>query len=409
MRYANYRFNASAVNNLGDQMQIIAIDNIYRQMGINLKDVVYIDMQELGTYQGEYVVLPYTMPLVDYREGGLSGRFSPYIIPVFLGISMIKEKLLPEEIEYLRKYEPIGCRDELTLNLMRRYHISCYLHGCVTVTLPKREKEPVNPKVYIVDVNEKYLEQIPSDILKNAQFRTHMRNDILDDPKKEAIRQYKEYINNAGLVVTSLLHCSVPCMAAGIPVILLKEKVPYRMAWLEKLLPIYTEETIESIMWNPEPIGNMDHFKRVQEITIARLKDAYDRNAALCDLSWFYEERQKCDYINDSCESLKCFIDENWKDFQKEYRYSIWGLTQISEWLIDYIEEKYPHARLCHIYDTYRKVKLHGLSSEHPQKIVDFPMETVFVTMFGGELYAKKFFAEIGRPDGTFAIQRVMR
>ena len=32
MKFANYKFNARGINNLGDQMQIIAIDKIYQKM-----------------------------------------------------------------------------------------------------------------------------------------------------------------------------------------------------------------------------------------------------------------------------------------------------------------------------------------------------------------------------------------
>jgi len=75
MKFANYTFNARGVNNLGDNMQIIAIDTIYENMGIPKEEIVYIDKNETGSYQGEYVILPVTMPLVDYTEGGISGRF----------------------------------------------------------------------------------------------------------------------------------------------------------------------------------------------------------------------------------------------------------------------------------------------------------------------------------------------
>jgi hypothetical protein len=41
MKYANYIFHARGVNNLGDKMQLIAIDSIYEQMGIPKEDIIY--------------------------------------------------------------------------------------------------------------------------------------------------------------------------------------------------------------------------------------------------------------------------------------------------------------------------------------------------------------------------------
>ena len=123
MKYANYKFDARGVNNLGDNMQLIAIDSIYERMGIPKKDIIYIDKNETSTYKGEYVVLPVTMPLIDYTEGGICGRFSNYIIPVFLGLTLAKDSLMPQEVEYYNRFEPIGCRDERTMNTLRKYSV----------------------------------------------------------------------------------------------------------------------------------------------------------------------------------------------------------------------------------------------------------------------------------------------
>lgn len=41
MKYANYKFYARGVNNLGDNMQLIAIDSIYEQMVIPKEDIIY--------------------------------------------------------------------------------------------------------------------------------------------------------------------------------------------------------------------------------------------------------------------------------------------------------------------------------------------------------------------------------
>ncbi|MBE6968542.1 MAG: polysaccharide pyruvyl transferase family protein [Ruminococcaceae bacterium] len=408
MKFANYHFQARGVNNLGDNMQILAIDHIYEQMGIDLKDVVYIDTNELSTYKGEYVILPVTMPLVDYREGGIAGRFSPYIIPVFLGLTMVKETLEDVEVAYYKKYEPIGCRDERTLNTLRRYQIRCYLHGCITITLPKRESEPERGEVFLVDVDPKLAERIPASLRENAQIRTHLRHEKLEDAKAETLRQYQEYKDKARLVITSLLHCSMPCVAAGIPVILLKDRVSYRMSWLEKLLPINTPDKLEGTDWDPAPVELDAHRDRVLSLTIERLWKAYEENAPLCDLSWFYEDREKSEYINDACDSLKRWVDTHWTDRDAAYDYGLWGLTQIGEWLADYIAARYPNARLCHVYDSFRAAKFKGLRSVHPDVIRENPDEVVFVTTNGAEKAAKNLFEEMNKPEGSYAFLRLV-
>ena len=85
-------------------MQIIAIDELYCQMGLDLSEIVYISTNELNSYYGEYVILPVSLPLINYVEGGLSKMFSDHIVPVFLGLTMVKDTLEKEEVNYLRKY-----------------------------------------------------------------------------------------------------------------------------------------------------------------------------------------------------------------------------------------------------------------------------------------------------------------
>ena len=398
MKFGNYRFRARGVNNLGDQMQIIAIDYLYSVMGIPVEEIVYIDYHSLRTYDGEYVILPVTMPMVDYFPNGFADRFSERIIPAFLGVTMVKETLTEKEQIYLRKYEPIGCRDERTLRTMRKYGILSYLNGCITVTLPRRENDE-GKDVYIVDVDESCLPLIPEGLRQGAQIRTHLRADAGENPKAAALAQYREYKEKARLVITSLLHCSVPCAAAGIPVVLLNSRVSYRKAWLEKILPIYTPEDAGRINWQPEATISEDFKERVRKVAISRLRETYDKFSGIMDLSYYYEEREKHEYLNDACDSLKRFIDETWTDPEGAYCYSVWGLTQIAEWIADYIGERYPKAIFCHAYDAYRRETFRGVMSEDPENIRSREPETILVTTNGAEKAARELFNEIHYPE----------
>lgn len=397
MKFANYKFNARGVNNLGDQMQIIAIDHIYQTMGIKKEDIVYLDYHELKDYQGEYVILPVSMPMVDYFPNGFADRFSDCIVPVFLGVTMVKESLTEKEQTYLRKYEPIGCRDERTLHTMRRYGIFSYLHGCITVTLPRRENDR-GKDVFIVDVEDSCKNLIPEEIRKDAKYRTHLRSDVSADPKTACMEQYDEYKRDARLVITSLLHCSIPCAAAGIPVVLLNSKVSYRKAWMEKIIPVYTPEEVDAINWDPLPIEMEEHKQRVLSLSIQRIQDTYEKYSGVLDLSYFYEIRKKHEYLNDACDSLKQFLKENWTDPEKAYPYSIWGLTQIAEWIVDFIGKEYPKAKLNHVYDAFRREEFRGIMSEPPENIRGRLLETVLVTTNGAEKAARKLFDDIQLP-----------
>ncbi|MFA5013502.1 MAG: hypothetical protein WC520_02970 [Candidatus Paceibacterota bacterium] len=408
MKFANYTFNARGVNNLGDNMQIIAIDTIYENMGIPKEEIVYIDKNETGSYQGEYVILPVTMPLVDYTEGGISGRFSDHIIPVFLGLTLAKDTLLSEEVDYYHRFEPIGCRDERTMNTLRSYNISAYLHGCITATLPKRLTEGKKfDKVFIVDVNPEVVHFIPEDLKNNAEFLTHLHEGI-NDPKSMMQQYYDRYKNEGKLIITSLLHCSVPCMAAGIPVVLIKKKISYRFGWLEKLLKIYDFNDLKTINWYPEPVCYEEHKERLLSITEKRLIETYNSYKSIYDLSWYYEQRQRKEYIVDAFEPIKKFVDRVFTDRDTEYNYSIWGLTQMSTLTVNYISQKCPKAQLSHVYDSFRKVMFEGLVSESPEEIRKHTDEIVILTSNGPNSMAKVLFEEIGKtPDSYFLFELI--
>ncbi|MEA4962853.1 polysaccharide pyruvyl transferase family protein [Lutispora sp.] len=404
MKYANYKFYAKSINNLGDNMQLIAIDEIYERMGIPKEEIIYIDKNEISTYKGEYVVLPVTMPLVDYIEDGVCGRFSDHIIPVFLGLTLIKDSLLPKEVAYYSRFEPIGCRDERTMNILRKYDIQAYLHGCITATLPKRSSEGKTfSKVFIVDVDSEILSYIPHELMENAEFLTHLHEKV-DDPKALMQEYYNRYKNEAKLVITGLLHCSVPCMAAGIPVIVARNHISYRHGWLERLIPLYDKNDFFAIDWYPEPIEYEEHKKRTLQITMNRLRETYNKYESIYELSWFYEQREKKEYIVDGFESIKQYIDSHFTDKSKEYKYSIWGLTQTSIVTANYITQKFPNAKLVHVYDSYRKILFEGLYSESPEEIRNRPDEIILVTAYGANIMAKKLFDEIGKNEDSYFI-----
>ena len=409
MKFANYRFNARSVNNLGDNMQLITIDFIYERMGISKEEIVYIDKNEISNYKGEYVILPVTMPLVDYVEGGISGRFSPYIIPVFLGLTIASDRLLPEEIDYYRQFEPVGCRDERTMNTLRKYGIRTYLHGCITATLPLRVTEGKKfNKVFLVDVDPEVLPYIPDVLKKDSEQLTHHHEGI-DNPKELMRKYYDRYKNEGKLVITSLLHCSVPCMAAGIPVILIKKQISYRFGWLEKLLKLYDRDDLRNIDWYPDAVNYEGHKERVLQITINRLQEAYDKYKAIYDLSWFYEERERKEYIVDAFEPVRKFIDQVFIDHHSQYEYSIWGLTQMSTITVDYISKNYPNAKLMHVYDSYRRVKFEGLVSESPEQIRKNPDDIVILTSNGPNKMAKTLFDEIGKDERSYFLFEIIK
>lgn len=117
-------------------MQLVAVENLYMEMGIDYADVVCIGLSKLSSYDGEYVVLPVSFLLYGYRDELNITMFSPKIIPVFLELSVMGGNISEEEIVYLRRFEPIGCRDYYTVKWFRERNVCAYMNGCLTAMIP---------------------------------------------------------------------------------------------------------------------------------------------------------------------------------------------------------------------------------------------------------------------------------
>ena len=409
MKFANYKYHGRNINNLGDHIQIMTIDYLYGEMGIEPSEIIYIDVNELRSYDGPPVLLPVSLPLVNYCEHGVAGMFSPKITPVFFGLTMPKTHLQPEEVEYYKKHEPVGCRDEQAYNTMTRYGIDAYLGGCLTVTLPKRKKnlERQN-KVFIVDIPPNMKRYIPAEISKNAIWDTHIYLDYMEDPTAKARMQYTKYLEEASLIITGMLHAAVPCMAYGIPVVLGRDILSYRFGWLEALLPIYTEKNYKNINWNPEAVSMEQHKALVKSLFKKRMlrQNAYNE---IAQVHAFYMNRNHEPYVNDVFMEIQQFIDETWLDHEAPYEYAVWGLTQMAELTVNYISSHYPNARLTHVYDKRSGLILCGIHAISPDHIEQHAEETVFVTTVSAAEYAENFFKRIGKDKSKYKTLRIIR
>lgn len=406
MRYANILFRGKELCNIGDHLQLMAIDHLYMCMGIKTDEIVYIPYDELGTWKsedGEKVLLPINFPFLEFIKKGLAGIFSSDITPVFLGLTYIKPYLDKWEVDYLKQYEPIGCRDEYTYNTLQKEGIQSWLNGCMTLTLfSKRKCKLKEQKVYLVDVPAEIEERLPCNILTNAVKRTQVVNieTIHQNINDYVITRFQEYEENAKMVITTRLHCAVPCISMGIPVILILPKVSYRFSWVEQLMPIYSIDDIENIDWNPLPKDCDEIKKKVLENAINMLEFCRTKNVSLISqnniISGYYLQRNKENYY---VEGFDKAIDYLKKKYQKndEFTYAVWGLTYVAEMICKYITVNYPHGKLVSVFDKNKEIIFEG---KRVQKIEEFPKDKikdieVFVTAFAATTAAKKYFDEI--------------
>lgn len=360
MKYANMKYDRIGGRiNLGDDMQLLAIENLYKHMGIDYRDVVRINYTDLATYNGEYVVLPIAFPFASYSNGIRITQFSDRIIPVFLSLSIVTDVLDGNETEYLKRFEPIGCRDLRTLRTMRKHGITAYLNGCMTLTFPSDERAGKGENYILADVPATIRSHIPLELRENAMNLSPIcMNSKLDaSPEDVARERYDFMIANAKCVITTRLHVALPLIAAGVPTILMKEEYSYRFGGIDAIVPIFTPDSFADINWNPTVPNIEKHKNQVLSLSATRLLQTANDYSQMYDLSYSLENVERPEEYVESVSNAVKYINYHW-NVNEPVRYVLWGATQTASVLYNYIQDHYPNAIIKGLIDEYRSVEL---------------------------------------------------
>ena len=221
IRYASLKHDLT--RNLGDEIQTIASDRFIPAIDRRF------ERDQLATVEDK---TPYLIVLNGWFSHSPDTTFplADCLFPVITGFHIAEKAwghiAQDATLEFLSKYAPIGCRDRRTAEMLSMKGIDVYYSKCVTLTLPKRSQAPVNGKIFVVDAQEVLL---PKRMRKNTVYVTH-RPVPGQDRLKQALALLDRYRDEASLVVTRRLHCALPCVAMGIPVIFLSDKKDYRVS-----------------------------------------------------------------------------------------------------------------------------------------------------------------------------------
>jgi hypothetical protein len=158
----------------------------------------------------------------------------PFFISIHFTVTFLSTVFSEDNIEYLKKYAPIGARDLFTLNELQKREIPSYFSGCLTLTLENPYQER-NDIIYLVDLDEQCVNYIKSTVKSPIVVLTHGKS-LLQFLNNEQRLKYAEYLLNlyrkAKCVVTPRLHAAMPCLAFETPVLLLASGVDSRFVGL---------------------------------------------------------------------------------------------------------------------------------------------------------------------------------
>ena len=217
--------------------------------------------------------------------------------------------------EWLKKIEPIGCRDEGTAELLESYGISAYISGCFALMLkPFADVEP-HGKIVLVDCQKEVIDFIKKKTKKKIVLASHRyavdrlppevvdyaakhdRKDVIptshepaqaDEPHKKVVHKgswsYRralvegllKFYQGASLVVTGRLHAALPCLALGTPVLMIGGEERFLNYRFSTYTPYIDHTTPEDLLEGnfsfdfDDPLPNPGgHEKFVKEIRAA--------------------------------------------------------------------------------------------------------------------------------------------
>ena len=247
--------------NIGDYIQTKAVIDMIHP--INHK---VLDREGLHKFKGSKIkTIMNGWFMENPKNWPPNNNISPLFISFHINPSAERDLLKPESLNYLKQYEPIGCRDTYTQNLLQKNGIKSYYSSCITTTF-NRDKyitnktqpegiivigafDRLNPSIDFSSIYRLLLSLIKYPIhklkylLKKISFENHLRNQNIVVKRYQQITKRKISSHNQGLklandmlkeiakseiIITSRIHAALPALAMGLKVVFINEGLSHK-------------------------------------------------------------------------------------------------------------------------------------------------------------------------------------
>lgn len=255
-------------DNVGDHVQIIASDQMLARLGREPdfrvdRDTGLADLPEESARDRSIGLI--LNGWFKRGNGGWPPSDAYSAIPIGLHLRPRKSPALlsDKSLEFFKEAGPVGSRDVFTCDLLRARGVEAFESNCLTTLFERRVWRPERQnEIFAVSRDDRLLNVLP-DHLRCAAFISHYSGD--DDFARNMNRAallLERYRSSAALIVTTLLHCALPAIAMGIPVIVfyphntpeLHASDVERFSSLAKLVPIYSLDSPQCVDWSPAQI-----------------------------------------------------------------------------------------------------------------------------------------------------------
>ncbi len=265
---ADFAALSVSTENLGDHIQILAGLRLLSHVGIT--PTRYIDRDHeiasapgLAAHDGPVGILLNGWFKSNRSEWPPHPKLAPLLLGFHIRLFQCPELVSDASIDYFRRHEPIGCRDAYTENLLRSKGVDAFTSHCLSLTLPRRTDDPrTQTEVFVVSRDERIRDLLPDAIGPYTFVSHYSGSSDFDANMARAAELLETYRTRAKLLVTTLLHCALPAIAMGIPVVVfypindetLHASDRERFSSLESLVRVHRLDEMDGVDWNPAPV-----------------------------------------------------------------------------------------------------------------------------------------------------------
>ena len=237
-RYALLTYRTT---NIGDEVQSIAAAQFLPSIDLRI-DRDRLDTPPLGA-DGAYKIIlngwhthaPENWPPAPFLDPLLTSiHISQELFQANAGgLRPVDILLRGASLDYLRARGPIGARDSWTRDLLQSHGVDSFFSGCLTLTL-HGAADPRRDYVCAVDLPPPLLRHLRQKVEGRLVVRTHHHpSPPAFGERAFTARQQLSLYAQAKCVVTTRLHCALPCLAMGTPVLFINAaKDLYRFSGL---------------------------------------------------------------------------------------------------------------------------------------------------------------------------------
>ena len=300
--------------NLGDSIQTIALVENLKKADPN-NQIIFIEGSDFGKLYDSYKGCGKRAIMAGWFSHAEEFLPPNEIDSLYISFCLYPLRARREIINRILNHHKsqIGCRDFQTLTY---FGDKGYFSRCLTFTLPKFPESNRTDEILIVkygnDIDDDtFVDYIPENIRKNSIELTH-REGALYRGNPESNIDYARFrlkrYARAKLVITNLLHCAIPCVAMGTPVVFVNDfhpNVRQRSGAIAGVLPPITFDDLRKI-----------DYSSIPTINISKLQYAISENFRLsCKQAFEGEDAVDLGLLSDIRDEIREFISDEYYEY----------------------------------------------------------------------------------------------